>query len=124
MKVIKSVNSIVPNGHYSMAVIHENLVFISGILPYNKNTAGTHLSVDEQADIIFSILDQILDTAGSSKYHVLKTTIYISDIALWDRVNSVYMEYFKDHYPARSIVPTLQLHFGAKLEMEVIACIP
>jgi len=54
---------------------------------------------------------------------VIKTTVYISDIQLWDRVNQVYARYFGDHRPARAVVPTRPLHFGFQIEMEAIAAI-
>jgi len=51
----------------------------------------------------------------------MKVTVFISDISLWDRVNELYRQYFGDHKPARSIVPTKELHFGFQIELEAIA---
>jgi len=50
-------------------------------------------------------------------------TLYISDIHLWDKVDAVYTEFFGEHKPARTIVPTNELHFGFKIEMDAIAYI-
>lgn len=66
-------------------------------------------------------MDAILRAAGSSRNKVIKTTIYISDINLWDSVNQIYAEFFGQHRPARSVVPTQQLHFGFQIEIEAIA---
>ena len=48
-------------------------------------------------------------------------TLYIPDVALWDRVNGVYEDFFGSHKPARTVVPTRDLHFGFKIEIEAIA---
>ena len=50
-------------------------------------------------------------------------TLYIPNIQLWDRVDHVYTEFFGDHKPARSVVPTNELHFGFKIEIEAVAYI-
>lgn len=124
MKVIKHCNSLKPNGHYALATIHNDLVFISGILPFDNET-GRFIegSPSVQAETIFKNLDIILKKAGSEKNKVLKTTVYIPDITLWDEINAVYQRYFEDHTPARCIVPTNALHFNSNLEMEAIAYI-
>ena len=54
-------------------------------------------------------------------WQVVKVTVNISDISLWDEVNGVYAERFGEHKPARAIVPTRDLHFGCKIEMDAIA---
>ena len=64
-----------------------------------------------------------MKAAGSGIDQVLKVTIYISDMNLWSAVNTVYADFFKDHRPARAVVPTRDLHYGFKIEMEVIAAV-
>mgnify|MGYP000081333418 FL=1 len=68
-------------------------------------------------------LDAILKKASSDRDHVLKVTVYVSDIALWGRVNAVYARFFGDHRPARAVVPTRELHFGFQIEIEAIAAV-
>ena len=68
-------------------------------------------------------LQQILKASGSDLKKTLKATICISDIALWDRVNSVYARFFGEHRPARVVVPTRELHFGFQIEIEAIAIV-
>ena len=68
-------------------------------------------------------LSAILEAAESSIAQVIKTTVYVSDIALWDRVNAVYSRFFGEHRPARAVVPTRDLHFGFQIEIEAIAAI-
>jgi enamine deaminase RidA (YjgF/YER057c/UK114 family) len=49
--------------------------------------------------------------------------IYVSDVALWGRVNEVYVRFFGDHRPARAVVPTRELHFGYQVEIEAVAAV-
>lgn len=122
MEYIQADNALKPNGHYAQAVEHGGFIFVSGILPFNRGTGmfvkGT---VEEQIGEILANLDSILEAGGSSHQKVLKTTVYISDINMWSRINDIYGEHFKGHTPARSIIAVNKLHFDAHLEMEAIA---
>ena len=122
MEIISTKKAPEPGGHYSQAVVHNDLVFISGQLPVDPlsgNQVGT--SIEEQTRQVLNNLEAILKAAGSSAERVLKITVYISDISLWGRVNAVYSEFFRDHRPARAVVPTKELHFGFQVEMDAIA---
>lgn len=112
-----------PNaGHYSAATRKGNFLFISGQLPINPITGvKCQGDIDAQTKQVFSNLDLVLEAAGTTKDEIMKVTVYISDISLWDRVNELYKQYFGDHKPARSIVPTKELHFGFQIELEAIA---
>ena len=66
-------------------------------------------------------LENILLASGSSLGLVVKTTVYISDISLWGKVNEIYAVRFGTHKPARAVVPTRELHFGCLIEMEAVA---
>ncbi len=122
MEIISTKKAPEPGGHYSQAVVHNDLVFISGQLPVDPlsgNQVGT--SIEEQTRQVLNNLEAILKAAGSSAERVLKITVYISDISLWGRVNAVYSEFFRDHRPARAVVPTKELHYGFQIEMDAIA---
>lgn len=113
-----------PAGHYSQAIVHNGLVYVAGQLPINPDTSEKVLdSIEDQAEQVIKNITAILEAAGSSLNQVIKTTVYISDIQLWDRVNQVYARHFGDHRPARAVVPTRPLHFGFQIEMEAIAAI-
>ncbi len=113
-----------PVGHYSQAVIHQNLVYVSGQLPVNPGIAAKHIgSIEEQTEQTLKNLSQILNAAGSSLDRVIKTTVYISDVGLWAKVNKVYAETFGEHRPARTIVPTGELHGGYQVEIDAIAAV-
>lgn len=122
MKKILSKDAPQPAGHYSQAVEHQGLVYVSGQLPVNpKNKEQIIGNIEAQTEQALKNMAAILKEANSGKDNVLKVTVYISDIALWDRVNSVYARFFGNHRPARAIVPTRDLHFGFQIEIEAIA---
>ncbi|MFC1513918.1 RidA family protein [candidate division KSB1 bacterium] len=113
-----------PGGHYSQAVVHNGLVFVSGQLPIKPDT-GEKITGDikEQTKTVLNNIEAILTGSGSKKENVLKTTVYVSDISLWGDVNEVYADFFGEHKPARAVVPTRELHFGFLIEMEAVAFI-
>lgn len=122
MKIVTTLNAPQPAGHYSQAVIHENLVFVSGQLPIYPDTGEKVLgSIEEQTSRVLNNIKAILEASNSSLNQVLKVTVYVSDITLWDRVNRIYSDFFGNHRPARAVVPTKELHHGFQIEMEVIA---
>ena len=124
MEEILSIDAPQPAGHYSQAIEHLDLIYVSGQLPINPKSEEKHVgNIEEQTEQALANLEAILRKANSGKNQVLKVTVYISDIALWDRVNSVYARFFGDHRPARAIVPTRELHFGFQIEIEAIAAV-
>lgn len=121
---ISTQNAPSPSGHYSQAIVHENMVYVSGQLPINPLTGEKRLgSIEEQTEQALKNLSQILKAANSDIGQVIKTTVYVSDIELWDRVNTVYSRFFGEHRPSRAVVPTRDLHFGFKIEIEAIAAV-
>ena len=113
-----------PVGHYSQAMIHRDLVYVSGLLPVNPGTADKHIgSIEEQTEQTLKNLSQILNAAGSSLDRVIKTTVYVSDVGLWAKVNKVYAGFFGGHTPARTVVPTGELHGGYQVEIDAIAAV-
>lgn len=113
-----------PAGHYSQAIVHAGMVYVSGQLPIDPQTGEKQVgSIERQAEQALKNLAGILRAANSDLDQVVKTTLYISDIELWDRVNAVYSKFFGDHRPARAVVPTRNLHFGFQIEIEAIAAV-
>jgi 2-iminobutanoate/2-iminopropanoate deaminase len=124
MRTVFTENAPRPAGHYAQAIVHGGLVYVAGQLPIDPRSGERCLgSIEEQAARALANLSAILDAAGSDLGHVLKTTVYVSDIALWDRVNAVYARCFGDHRPARAVVPTRALHHGFLIEVEAIAAL-
>jgi 2-iminobutanoate/2-iminopropanoate deaminase len=93
-------------------------------LPVDPATGEKCLGeIEEQALLTLRNVEAILQAAGSSLDKVVKTTVFISDISLWSRVNTVYAEVFGQWRPARSVVPVSELHYGFKIEIEVVAVV-
>ncbi|MFW9807897.1 MAG: RidA family protein [Candidatus Thorarchaeota archaeon] len=108
--------------HYSSAVVHNGIVYVSGQLPINPETGlPVEGPIEVQARTAFQNLLDVLLAAGSSKEKVLRTTAYISDVSLWSKVNDVYAEFFGDHKPARTIVPSTNLHYDCLIEIDSVA---
>ena len=113
-----------PAGHYSPALIHNGIIYVSGQLPVVPGSTSREIgTIEEQFEQVLDNLSSILESAGSDLEHVLRTTVYISDIDLWDKVNAVYTKRFGDHKPARTIVPTRDLHYGYHVEIDAIAAV-
>ena len=122
MEAILTDNAPRPAGHYSQAIVHGNLIFVAGQLSIDALTGKRKNGpIEEQTFQCLQNLRAILEAAGSDTDHVLKTTIFIADISLWSKVNEVYSTFFGAHKPARSIVPTKELHYGFLIEIEAIA---
>ncbi len=124
MKKIKLSNAPEPVGHYSSAVVHNGLIFVSGQLPRNARTGEVKTgAIEAQTELALRNVEQILNAAGSDLNHVLQMTIYISDIEIWGEVNEVYARILGEHKPARAIVPVKDLHFGTQIEIQAIATV-
>ena len=124
MQTIYTKNAPQPAGHYSQAIIHNELIYVSGQLPIHPKSGEKCLgSIEDQTKQTIENVASILDACDSSLKNVLKSTVYISDINLWTRVNRVYSDYFAEHRPARVVVPTKELHHGFKIEIEAIAAV-
>jgi 2-iminobutanoate/2-iminopropanoate deaminase len=119
-----------PAGHYEQAWVHEGLVYVSGQLPIDPEVgppsaeSGARIGpVEEQTERALRNVEAILSACGTRLDRVIKTTVYVSDISLWPQVNAAYGRVFGDHRPARSIVPSRELHFGYQVEIEAIAAV-
>ncbi len=112
-------------GPYSQAVRVGNLVFTAGqvgLVPGTKEFAGPDIA--SQTRQVLKNIQGILEAAGSGMKHVVKTTVFLQDIAEWPAMNAVYAEFFPENPPARSAVQVAALPLGAKVEIEVVAEVP
>ena len=110
-------------GPYSQGVELGNLVFVSGQLPIDPAT-GAFASDDSQGQTRQSLtnLSKILEEAGLTLGHVLKTTVFIQHMDDFAKMNEIYAEFFNgDVLPARSAVEVAKLPKGALVEIEAIA---
>jgi 2-iminobutanoate/2-iminopropanoate deaminase len=124
MHTVQTDHAPLPLGHYSQAIVHAGLVFVSGQLPIDPATgAAAGAGIEEQTEQALANVAAILDAAGSGLDRVLKVTIYIADMALWGRANAVYARVLGEHRPARAVVPTLPLHHDYMVEIEAVAAL-
>ena len=96
---------------------------MSGQLPLRpgRDTSLADAPFQDQAAQALRNLKDVLESAGTGPAHVLRTTVYLSDIADWGEVDRAYREFFGDVRPARTVVPTGPLHFGFRIEIDAIA---
>jgi len=122
MRKILTENAPRPAGHYSQAVVHQGMVYVSGQLPIDPKTGEKKLgSIEDQTEQVLENISAILEASGTSLNRVVKTTVYVTDISLWDRVNQVYARFFGNQRPARAVVTVNNLHFGFNIEIEAVA---
>mgnify|MGYP003401986073 FL=1 len=111
-------------GPYSQAIVHGGLVYTAGQVALDPATmelvAG---GVAEQADRALTNLAAVLAEAGSGLDRVIKTTVYLVDMADFGAMNEVYARHFGNHRPARSTVAVAGLPKGARVEIDVVAVI-
>ena len=124
IKSITTPNAPTPAGHYSQATVHNGLVFVAGQLSIDPAT-GQHLlgSIEEQTEQTLKNVGAILEASGSDFNHVLKMTVYVSDIKYWGAVNEIYKKFLGEHRPARAVIPTRDLHHGFLIEIDAIAAV-
>jgi len=124
MKTIHTEDAPQPAGHYSQAIVQGGMVYVAGQLPIDLHSPERNVgSIEQQTEQAIRNVEAILLAAGSNLDHVVKTTVYVSDMTLWGRVNTVYARMFGAHRPARAVVPTLELHHGYQIEIEAIATV-
>lgn len=112
-------------GPYSQALVSDGLVFCSGQIPLDPVTGqivGT--TAGEQTAQVMTNLEAILRASGSRLDLLLKTTIYLLDLATFGEVNEAYAAALHDHRPARATVQVAALPKGALVEIDGIASLP
>ncbi|MEY2595184.1 MAG: hypothetical protein RI965_456 [Bacteroidota bacterium] len=121
-KIINTNNAPAPIGPYNQSVLANGFLFISGqiaINPANGNIEAT--TIADETDQVMKNLDAILKEAGLNFSHVVKTTIFLSDMSHFATVNEVYAAYFTADHPARETVAVKGLPKGVNVEISMIA---
>ena len=108
-------------GPYSQAVRAGDMLFTSGQLGLNPETGVLAESVRAQADQALKNLGAILHEAGLDYKDVIKTVVFMKNLADFKTVNEVYAQYFTANYPARSCVEVAALPMGGLVEVECVA---
>ena len=121
-KVISTTKAPSAIGPYSQAIQCGNLVFTSGQIPIDPTT-GVFVEggIKEQTRQSLLNVKAVLEEAGLTMGHVVKTTVFMADMNDFADMNAVYAEFFTEPYPARSAVAVKTLPKGALVEIEVVA---
>jgi 2-iminobutanoate/2-iminopropanoate deaminase len=106
-------------GHYSTAMAAGGFVFVSGQTPRDANRNIVGDTIEEQTAAALDNVVKVLAAAGATLEDVVKTSIYLTDLGLFQRFNTVYARYFPNHKPART---TLECGLqGVSIEIDVVA---
>ena len=121
-KIITTNDAPAPIGPYNQAVEVNGMLFISGQIALVPGTDTITMdTVENETTQVMKNLEAILHEAGLTFDHVVKTSIFLSDMKLFAQVNAVYANYFTKDFPARETVAVLGLPRGVNVEISVIA---
>jgi 2-iminobutanoate/2-iminopropanoate deaminase len=121
--IINTGSAPAPFGPYNQAVLVGNLLFISGQIAINPATGNIEATdVIDEAHQVMQNLKSILAEAGLNFSHVVKTTIFLTDMNMFSMVNEVYAKYFSGEFPARETVAVKGLPKNVNVEISMIAC--
>jgi 2-iminobutanoate/2-iminopropanoate deaminase len=121
-QIIKTDKAPAPIGPYNQAVKAGDLLFVSGQIAINPATNELiEGSIQEEAQQVMQNLQAILTEAHITFEHIVKTTIFLSDMSLFTEVNEVYGSYFNGDFPARETVAVKGLPKGVNVEISVVA---
>lgn len=111
-------------GPYSQAVIYNGIAYLSGQIPLDPATGQfVEGGIAEQTERVMLNLKAVLEASGSSLKQVLKTTVFLADMAEFPKMNEVYAMFFPENPPARATVQAAGLPRGARVEIECVAAV-
>ena len=121
-QVIQTNNAPQAIGPYSQAIMANDILYVSGQIPVIPAT-GVIVSdqVEEQARQVMENVKAVVEAAGLTLDHVVKTNVFIKNMDDFAKINAVYSEYFKENCPARACVEVARLPKDVLLEMDAIA---
>ena len=122
MKTIHTNNAPAAIGPYSQAIEINGFIFASGQIPIDPSTGNfVEGGIKEQTKQAITNAKNILEEAGTDLAHVVKTTVYLANMADFAAMNEIYATFFQQPFPARSAVAVKDLPKGALVEVEVLA---
>jgi len=107
-------------GPYSQAIEANGFIFCSGQIGIDPEAGALVEGIENQTKQVLNNLKHVLEQAGSGLENVVKSTVYLSDISDYFKMNEIYGQYFTDHKPARAAFAVAGLPLGALVEIEVI----
>ncbi len=120
-KIINTDKAPAAVGTYSQGVFHNGVYYFSGQIGLDAKTGEMPEGFDAQLDNILKNIDGLLSSQDLTRGNIIKTTIFMTDLAQFGKVNEAYTKFFQAPYPARSTVQVSALPKGAVVEIEVIA---
>lgn len=121
-EIINTNNAPAPIGPYNQAIKTGNLLFVSGQVALKPGTNDmANADIIEETHQVMQNLKAILQEAGMNFGHIVKTTIFLSDMALFSQVNEIYAKYFDGNFPARETVAVKGLPKNANVEVSIVA---
>ena len=123
-QVVKTVNAPSPIGPYNQAIKANGFVFLSGQVAFDPTTGAlVQDNIAAETHQVMKNIEAVLKEAKLSFEHIVKTTIFLSDMALFAEVNEVYGTYFNGDYPARETVAVKGLPRGVNVEISMTAVV-
>lgn len=121
-KIINTTNAPAPIGPYSQAVIANGFLFASGQVAINPENGELSMSsLEEETHQVMRNIKAVLVEADYEFSHIIKTTIFLSDMGLFAQVNEIYGSYFDSEFPARETVAVKGLPKGVNVEISITA---
>lgn len=124
MQIITTAQAPAPIGPYNQAIVHNGLLYMSGQIAIDPVTNVLVMdSIAAETHQVMRNLQAVLEAAGTHFDKAIKTTIFLSDMALFAEVNAIYGGYFDQHFPARETVAVKGLPKGVNVEISMLVAV-
>jgi 2-iminobutanoate/2-iminopropanoate deaminase len=120
-KIINTDKAPAAVGTYSQGTFHNGVYYFSGQIGLDAKTGEMATGFDAQLDNIMKNIDGLLLSQDLTRANIINTTVFMTDLAQFGKVNEAYTKFFQAPYPARSTVQVAALPKGAVVEIEVVA---
>jgi 2-iminobutanoate/2-iminopropanoate deaminase len=121
MRFVNTRNAPPAIGPYTQAVVANGFVYTSGQVPLDENGRIVADDIVNQTHQVLKNLFYVLEASGATFNDVIKTNVYLTDMAHFLKMNEIYSHYFGDHKPARSTIAVKELPKGVLIEMDCVA---
>ncbi len=120
-KIIASAQAPKALGPYSQGIRVGNMIYLAGQIPLDPAGQLVEGGILEQTERVLTNISALLESEGLTLAHVVKSTVFMKDLAEFEGMNQVYSKYFTEKPPARSTIQVARLPRDAKVEIEVVA---
>ncbi|NPA61075.1 MAG: RidA family protein [Epsilonproteobacteria bacterium] len=121
MRFIETRNAPPAIGPYTQAIVANGMVYTSGQVPLDEHGRVVADDIVNQTHQVLKNLFYVLEASGATFSDVIKTTVYLTDMGNFLKMNEIYAHYFQDHKPVRSTVAVKELPKGVLIEMDCVA---